>query len=283
MEIVIMIITLIVLMIYQSLKIKEYKKQIQILKDEKANLEKQKEKVEKTGESLKQVFAEISHDIRAPISNIICLSKIMKENINNKDKVTRYLSKIDNSAQYLLGLSNDILNIRKLETDNVTLKNEKIDLKDVLNRCFSIVENKIHEKRIKFSKNITKLKHTYVYGDELVLHRIFTNILTNSINHTSKGGKITFQAKEINILENKVEIQFKISDNGEGMTKEFLTHIWEAYKRDENSMSQRDSTGLGLAITRKCVDLMNGTIDVESQIGQGSTFIIKVEFDIVIE
>lgn len=283
MEIAIMIVILMFLIIYQSFKIKEYKKQIRILKDEKANLEKEREKIEKTGELLKQVFAEISHDIRAPISNIICLSKIMKENISNKEKVIRYLNKIDNSAQYLLRLSNDILNIRKLETNNFNLKNEKIDLKDTLNRCFSIVENKMHEKRIKFSKNITKLKHTYVYGDELILHRIFTNILTNSINHTSKGGKISFQAKEISVLENKVEVQFKISDNGEGMNKEFLTHMWEAYKKDENSISQRDSTGLGLAITKKCVDLMDGSIDVESQVGQGSQFIIKVKFDIAIE
>ncbi len=269
------------IIIYYNLKIKECKSVIEKLNIEKAELKNKKEEMEKTDEALKQVFAEISHDIRAPISNIICLSKIMQENINNKEKIIKYLNKVDDSAKYLLGLSNDILNIRKLETGNISLKNEEIDLKDVLNRCFSIVENKIHEKRIKFSKNITKLKHIHVYGDELILHRIFTNILTNSINHTPKGGKITFHAKEIETLDNKIEVQFKISDNGEGMNKEFLTHMWEAYTRDENSISRRDSTGLGLAITRKCVNLIDGIVEVESQLGKGSTFIIKIKFDIV--
>lgn len=277
----IILVTIILFMvIYQFIKIKECKDIIKKLNEKNSELKEENEKIIKSNESIKDIFAEISHDIRTPISNIICLSRIIKDNLNNEEKVIKYLTKIDGSAKYLLGLSNDVLNMRKLEKGNIELNNEAINIKDVMLSCFSIVENKMYEKEIKFSKNIDKLKHIYLYGDELRLHQVFTNILSNAINHTPKGGKITFQAKELYYEEDKVEVQFKISDNGEGMRKEFLKHIWEAYARDENSYSQKDSTGLGLAITKQYVTLMNGTIDVESKIGQGSTFIVRIKFDV---
>lgn len=280
MKSIILIIIMLFMVIYQFVKIKRYNCIIIELKEKNDRLKEENENIIKSTESIKDIFAEISHDIRTPISNIICLSKIIKDNLNNEEKVVKYLTKIDGSAKYLLALSNDVLNKRKLEKGNIELNNEAINIKDVILSCFSIVENKMHEKEIKFSKNIDKLKHIYLYGDELRLHQVFTNILSNAINHTQKGGKITFQAKETYYEEEKVEIKFKISDNGEGMNKEFLKHIWEAYARDENSYSQKDSTGLGLAITKQYVSLMNGEIDVESKIGQGSTFIIKIKFDV---
>lgn len=280
MKSIILVIIMLVILSCHIIKFKEYKNRILVLENDNKELKENNKYIMETSEAIKDIFAEISHDIRTPISNIICLSKIIKDNLNNEEKVTKYLNKIDSSAKYLLGLSNDILNMRKLEKGNIQLNNEAINIKDVLLSCFSIVENKMYEREIKFSKNIDKIKHRYVYGDELRLHQIFTNILSNAINHTPKGGKITFEAKEISYEEEIVGIQFKISDNGEGMNKEFLKHIWEAYARDENSYSQKDSTGLGLAITKQYVSLMDGSIDVDSQIGKGSTFIIKIKFNV---
>lgn len=280
MEFIILIIIMLTTIIFQIIRIKEYKNIIVILENDNKELKEDNEYITKINESIKDIFAKISHDIRTPISNIICLSKIIKDNINNEQKVIKYLTKIDSSAKYLLGLSNDVLNMRKLETGNIQLSNEVINIKDVLLSCFSIVENKMQEKEIKFSKNIGKIKHKCVYGDELRLHQVFINILSNAINHTQKGGKIVFEAKEINCEEEIVEIQFKISDNGEGMNKEFLKHIWEAYAIDKNSYSQKDSSGLGLAITKQYVTLMKGSIEVSSKIGKGSTFVIKIKFNI---
>ena len=273
MGVIILISVMLFVVFYEFMRIRELEQKNNELIEENKN-------IMKSNETIKDIFAEISHDIRTPISNIICLSKIIKDNFENKEKVIKYMTKIDGSAKYLLGLSNDVLNMRKLETGKIELNKEAINLKDVITSCFSIVENKMSEKEIKFNKNISKIKHRNVFGDELRLHQIFTNILSNAITHTPKGGKITFQAKEISLVNDKVEIEFKISDNGEGMKQEFLEHIWEAYARDENSYSQKDSSGLGLAITKQYVNLMNGEINVESEISRGSTFTIKIKFDI---
>lgn len=280
MVVIILISVMLFMVVYEFIRIRECKNLIIKLEAENDKLIKENERIIRSGEKIKDIFSEISHDIRTPISNIICLSKIIKDNLENKEKVTKYLTKIDGSAKYLLGLSNDVLNMRKLETGKIELNKEAINIKEVFLSCFSIVENKMNAKEIKFAKNIDKIKHFQVLGDELRLHQIFTNILSNAITHTQKGGKITFYAKETNCENDKVEIQFRITDNGEGMNKEFLEHIWEAYARDENSYCQKDSNGLGMAITKQYVNLMNGEINVRSEVGKGTTFIIKIKFDI---
>lgn len=280
MENIILVIIMLFMVGCVFIKVEKYKIIIRELEKKNGKLIEENERIIKTGEYIKDTFAQISHDIRTPISNIIYMSKVIKDNLENKERAWKYLIKIEDSAKYLLGLSNDILNMRKLETGKIELNKESINIKEVIKSTISIVENKMNEKEIKFSKNIDKIKHIYVFGDELRLNQVFTNILSNAITHTPQRGKITFCAKETNLENDKVEIQFKISDNGEGMNKEFLEHIWEAYARDENSFSQKDSNGLGLAITKQYINLMNGEITVASEIGKGSTFLIKIKFDV---
>jgi signal transduction histidine kinase len=222
--------------------------------------------------------------MRTPLGNIIMLLDLMKTNTNDRDKLIKYLNKLDNPAQYLLGLSNDIVNMKKIEMGNVEIVNEDINIRKVILDSFAMIEEKLKEKNIKFSKNIEKLKHTNLIGDKLRLKQIFINILVNAINHTSEGGKITFSAKEIKRTQDvehgisKVNVEFKISDNGEGMNTEFLEHIWEAYSKDNTSCFKNVGTGLGMAITKQYINLMNGNIEVKSEIGVGSIFIINLTF-----
>ena len=232
-----------------------------------------------------EMFVRVSHDMRTPMSNIIMLLDLIKANVNDKEKIIKYLKKLDNPARYLLGLSNDIIDMRKIEIGDIEIVNENINVKNVILDCFSMIEDKLKSKDIKFSRNIDRIKHTNLIGDELRLKQVFINILVNAINHTSEGGKITFSAKEVKRFKDietesaKVSIEFKISDNGEGMNTEFLEHIWEAYSKDNNTCFKNVGTGLGMAITKEYVNLMNGKIDVKSEIGVGSIFTINLTFD----
>ncbi len=279
-EIILFSLVLVLILIinrYRKL-LNEQKIQNRILKDE---MKKMKECTALKNE----MFVRVSHDMRTPVSNIIMLLDLMKNNANDKEKIVKYLNKLDNPAQYLLGLSNDIVNMRKIEMGDIEIVDENINIKKVISDCFSMIEDRVKVKNIKLSKNIDKIKHVNLVGDKLRLKQIFINILVNAINHTSEGGKITFAAREVKYIKdvedgkNKVSIEFKISDNGEGMKTEFLKHIWEAYSKDNTSCFKNVGTGLGMAITKQYINLMNGKIDVKSEIGVGSVFIINLTFE----
>lgn len=270
------IILILIIIRYRNL-LNEQKMQNKRLKDE-------MKKIKECTRLKNEIFVRVSHDMRTPLGNIIMLLDLMKTNTNDRDKLIKYLNKLDNPAQYLLGLSNDIVNMKKIEMGNVEIVNEDINIRKVILDSFAMIEEKLKEKNIKFSKNIEKLKHTNLIGDKLRLKQIFINILVNAINHTSEGGKITFSAKEIKRTQDvehgisKVNVEFKISDNGEGMNTEFLEHIWEAYSKDNTSCFKNVGTGLGMAITKQYINLMNGNIEVKSEIGVGSIFIINLTF-----
>ena len=268
---------------FLSLTLNKYRNLLRKQKERNKILKDEINKINESTVIKNEMIIRVSHDMRTPISNIIMLLDLMKNNVNDKEKIVKYLKKIENPAQYLLGLSNDIVDMRKIEMGDIELVDENINMKNVILDSFSMVEDKMKAKGIKFSRNIDRIKHTSLIGDNLRLKQIFINILVNAINHTPEGGKITFSAKEVKrIVENgnaKVSIEFKISDNGEGMNTEFLEHIWEAYSKDNNSCFKNIGTGLGMAITKQYINLMDGKITVRSEIGAGSVFTINLTFN----
>lgn len=275
------VILFLIVSLYRKL-LKEQKQLNNILQDE-------IKKIKESTEAKNEMLVRVSHDMRTPISNMIMMLDVTKNSVNDREKLLKYIKRLENSAKYLLGLSNDILNMRKVEMGKIEIVNENINIRNVILDCFSIVEDKLKVKNIKLTRNIDKIKHVNLIGDNLRLKQVFINILVNAINHTSDNGKITFSAKETKRIvdsENKLAkvcIEFKISDNGEGMKKEFLEHIWEAYSVDNTSCFKNIGTGLGMAITKEYIDLMNGKIDVKSEIGVGSVFIINLTFDEIVK
>lgn len=278
-EIILLSIIVVLLLIIQTNRNRMNKQQKVIEK-----LKSEINRLEENTNIKNEMFVRVSHDLRTPLGNMIMLLELLKSNINNKDKINKYIKRLENSSQYLLGLSNNIVDMRRIELGDIQLINEKINIKEVVSDCCAMLEEKIKTKNINFIKKFNKVRHLHLVGDKLRLKQIFMNILVNAINHTPDGGKIIFSAQEFknNAYDkenNKICIEFKISDNGEGMSTEFLEHIWEAYSKDNTSCFKNIGTGLGMAITKQYVNLMGGEIYVKSEIGVGSVFTIKLAFE----
>lgn len=192
-------------------------------------------------------------------------------------RVRDCMTKMRGAASHLLSLINDVLDMTKIESGNMQMLDTPFDLRALLDSCCSIVEGQIVDRHMTFTKQIGPFWHPYLTGSELHIRQVLINILSNAVKYTPDGGEINFRAKETLFEEGLVHLRMEIKDNGIGMSEEFLQHIFEPFTQEQrSSRTHYKGTGLGMAITKKLVDQMHGSLDVESEPGKGSTFIVRL-------
>ena len=228
-----------------------------------------------------EFLSNMSHDIRTPINGIMGMLDIAEENFEDQARVRDCLTKMRGAASHLLSLVNDVLDMSKIESGSMKLLNNPFDLRVLLQACCDIVEGQIIERKLTFTKQIGPFWHPYLVGSELHVRQVLINILSNAVKYTPDGGTIRFCAKETLYEEGLVHLRIEITDNGIGMSEEFLQHIFEPFTQEQrSSRTHYKGTGLGMAITKKLVDQMHGSLDVESEPGKGSTFIVRLSLPV---
>ena len=233
----------------------------------------------------KTVFlTNMSHDIRTPMNAIVGFTELARQNIQNEKLIDDYLSKISVSSQHLLSLINDVLDMSRIESGNDILEEENVNLSSLIDDLRIIILPDIDQKKQSFTVNISDIKHPDIIADKLRLNKILLNIISNAIKFTPMEGHISLIVKELSSqdeISKKSIYEFRIKDNGIGMSTEFQKIIFDSFTRERNStVSGIQGTGLGMAITKNIVDLFKGNIKVNSTEGQGSEFIVTIPFKI---
>ena len=230
-------------------------------------------------------LANMSHDIRTPMNAIIGMTSLIRYDAGDKARVIEYADKIDTSSQHLLGIINDILDMSKIEAGKTVFKYSDFSIVDFIQELDTIFHSQIYEKQQTFTIIKENIRHEWVNGDRVHLMQIFSNLLSNAIKYTQEGGEIQILAEECESNSSVyAKYRFLVSDNGMGMSADFKNTIFDTFTREENSLTNKiQGTGLGMAITKNLVDLMGGTIDVESEPGQGSCFEVFMDLKIAEE
>lgn len=231
----------------------------------------------------KSVFlSNMSHDIRTPMNAIVGFSALMQRDAHNPDKVQEYTRKISSSSQHLLGLINDVLDMSKIESGKTTLNISEISLAEVVEELMSMMQSQAKAKQQDFKIYVQDIINEEVLGDRLRLNQILINIISNALKYTPEGGKVEMTVSQLpQRTKNFAIFRFVISDNGIGMSPEYLKTIFQPFSRETTSKTLGiQGTGLGMAITKNLVDLMGGTISVESELDKGSTFTLDLELRI---
>ena len=230
-------------------------------------------------------LSNMSHDIRTPMNAIIGITSLIRHDAGNKAKVIEYADKIDISSQHLLGIINDVLDMSKIEAGKTVFKYSDFSILDFIQELDTIFHSQIYEKHQTFTILKENIKHEWVNGDQVHLMQIFSNLLSNAIKYTQEGGEIQLLAEECESNSSVyAKYRFLVCDNGMGMSADFKDRIFDAFTRAENSLTNKiQGTGLGMAITRNLVEAMGGTIDVESELGQGSCFEVLIDMRIAEE
>lgn len=227
-------------------------------------------------------LSNMSHDIRTPMNAVLGFTTLLSRDAENPEKVRDYTNKIMASGQHLLSLINDILDVSKIESGKVVLNVEEFTLNDLVSSVDAIIRPMAEARSQKFSVEVTGIKHECLLGDETRINQILINLLSNAVKYTPEGGTIWFRIIGLKQRSSQFEhIRIEVQDDGYGMTKEYLETIFDAFTRAENSTTNKvQGTGLGMAITKSIIELMGGTIDVFSEVNQGSLFRVELEFRI---
>ncbi|WP_448915198.1 ATP-binding response regulator [Eubacterium ramulus] len=230
-------------------------------------------------------LANVSHDIRTPMNAIIGMTSLIRYDAGDKGKVIEYADKIDTSSQHLLGIINDVLDMSKIEAGKTVFKYSDFSIVEFIQELDTIFHSQIYEKKQTFTIEKENIRHEWVNGDRVHLMQIFNNLLSNAIKYTQEGGEIQFLAEECESNSSVyAKYRFLVIDNGMGISADFKDTIFDAFTRAENSLTNKiQGTGLGMAITKNLVDSMGGTIEVESEPGQGSCFEIFMDLKITEE
>ena len=246
-----------------------------------AEAEKALHKAEEASAAKTEFLSNMSHDIRTPINGIMGMLDIAEENFDDKARVKDCIAKMRGAASHLLSLVNDVLDMSKIESGSMQMLNTPFDLRVLLDSCCGILEGQITERNMTFTKQIGPFWHPYLVGSELHIRQVLINILSNAVKYTPDGGEINFRARETLFEEGLVHLRMEIKDNGIGMSEEFMQHIFEPFTQEQRtSRTTYKGTGLGMAITKKLVDQMHGSLDVESEPGKGSTFILRLSLPV---
>ena len=227
-------------------------------------------------------LSNMSHDIRTPMNAIIGMTSLIRHDAGNKAKVIEYADKIDISSQHLLGIINDVLDMSKIEAGKTVFKYTDFSILDFITELNTIFHSQIDEKNQTLTIIKENIRHEWVNGDQVHLMQIFSNLVSNAVKYTQEGGKIQFLVEECETKSSVyAKYRFLVSDNGMGMSADFKDTIFDAFTRAESSMTNKiQGTGLGMAITKNLVEAMGGTIDVESELGQGSCFEVIIDLRI---
>ena len=227
-------------------------------------------------------LSNMSHDIRTPMNAVLGFANLLSMDAENPAKVREYTKKITASGQHLLRLINDVLDVSKIESGKVVLNYEAFTLSDVVASVEAIIVPMAKEKKQEFHVEVTGIRHEYLMGDETRINQVLINLLSNAVKYTQEGGHIRMRIIGLKQRTGQYEhIRIEVEDDGYGMTPEYLETIFDAFTRAENSTTNKvQGTGLGMAITKSIVELMGGTIDVVSEVDQGSLFRVEVELRI---
>ena len=227
-------------------------------------------------------LSNMSHDIRTPMNAIIGMTSLIRHDAGNKAKVIEYADKIDISSQHLLGIINDVLDMSKIEAGKTVFKYTDFSILDFITELNTIFHSQIDEKNQTLTIIKENIRHEWVNGDQVHLMQIFSNLVSNAVKYTQEGGKIQFLVEECETKSSVyAKYRFLVSDNGMGMAADFKDTIFDAFTRAESSLTNKiQGTGLGMAITKNLVEAMGGTIDVESELGQGSCFEVLMDLKI---
>ena len=227
-------------------------------------------------------LSNMSHDIRTPMNAIIGFLALMQDEVDHPDTVREYIGRIDAASQHLLSLINDVLDMSKIESGSTTLNLAEMDLAEIIAEINAIIHPQTTAKNQTFEISATHLNFEHLLGDKTRINQILINLLSNAVKYTPEHGAIEMRVEELpQVVDNYSRIRFTVSDNGMGMSEEYLKVIFDPFTREDNKVSnQIQGTGLGMAITKRLVTLMGGTIDVTSKVGEGSTFVVELELRI---
>ena len=235
---------------------------------------------ERASKAKTDFLSNMSHDIRTPMNAIIGITTLMKNELHQPEKLAEHLGKLESSGQLLLGIINDILDMSRIESGKTTLNEEKMNLPQQISQLDSIIRQQAGQRRQTFTVN-THLQHENVLADPNRLNRVLMNILSNAVKYTPTGGHIRFEVNELPRNEHYARYRFVVQDDGIGMSEDFQKTLFDPFTREEKSGTNKvQGTGLGMAITKSIVDLMGGSISVESASGKGTRFEVVLEFPI---
>ncbi len=244
-------------------------------------LKKAAEEARSANKAKSEFLSHMSHDIRTPINGIMGMTEIALKNVSDAARVEDCLGKISNSSQHLLSLINDVLDMSRIESGKVTVNSAPMNMNATADECASIIGGQLQGRDLELIREFGDFAHPNLIGDELHLRQVLINILGNAVKFTPDGGKIYFRVQETGSDDGRAHFHFEIEDTGIGMKPEFLQHIWEPFaQEDGGNRTNYKGTGLGMTITRQFVDMMGGTITVESRLHEGSKFVIDLGFDI---
>ena len=262
------------------------------IRENKRMRKKEQEQMKKMAEALEEAkrasaaksnfLSRMSHDIRTPLNGVLGILDLNERHESDIEFVRKNREKAKIAANYLLSLINDILEMSKLESGKATLQREIFDIIDLLHEVITVCGMKSQEKKIQIEEDKgVNLIYRKLYGSPLHVRQIFMNLLSNAVKYNCYEGKVCCTSRMIREDGQNVLYEFTVEDNGAGMDKEFLKHIFEPFKQEDmTAKSNYQGSGLGMAITKNLVDLMNGTIDVESTKGVGSKFVVTIPFEI---
>ncbi len=221
----------------------------------------------------------MSHDIRTPMNAIMGFTTLAKKHIEDRDAVLEYLSKIDISGKHLLRLINDVLDMSRIESGKVTIEERVVHIPEIMDDLATIVQADIDAKSQTFIVDFGSVSNNYIITDRLRINQILLNIVSNAIKYTPEGGRIAVKVLEKpGRMTGYSTYEFRVKDNGIGMSKDFSEHIFEAFTREKTStVSKIEGTGLGMAITKHIVDMLGGTITVNSEQGKGTEFVVTLD------
>ncbi|MCR5255311.1 MAG: response regulator [Acetatifactor sp.] len=247
-------------------------------------LSRAKDLAEAASRAKSDFLSHMSHDIRTPINGVIGMTEIAKKHLDNTERIEDCLNKIDTASHHLASLINDVLDMTRIENGKTKINNEPVNMEMFLDDCISIIQSQAGSKQLKIVKGYSSFTHKNVLADELHFRQIIINILGNAVKFTPDGGTITIRANDSEYGVDHVKYHIEVQDTGIGMSPEFLGHIWEAFSQEsEAARTEYKGTGLGMTITKQLVELMGGKINVESALGNGTTFYVDVVFDINME
>lgn len=228
-----------------------------------------------------EFLARMSHDIRTPMNGILGMAKIAGKCIDKKEKVLNALAKINDAGRQLEMLINDVLDMSRLESGKTELTREKFDICELITSGYESILTMAMENDVRVKGAHFNIRHKNVIGSPLHIQRISLNILSNAVKYNKKNGTMELWLSEVPIDKNHSMYCFTVKDTGVGMSEEYIKHIFEPFSREHTDAgTDYHGTGLGMAITKELVELMNGVIDVESKLGEGSTFRFQIPFEI---
>ncbi len=247
---------------------------------EQAVLTEKLRKAEAADRAKSTFLSNMSHDIRTPMNAIIGYTTLVQTNLDNREKTEEYLKKILSSSNHMLSLINDILDMSRIESGKLNIEEKECSISDIFKDMRNIIQTQMQTKQLNFYMDTVDVINEKIYCDKLHVNQVLLNLLSNAIKFTPTGGTVALTVKQKpNAPSGFGAYEIRVKDTGIGMSDEFKAHIFEPFERERNStISGIQGTGLGMAITKNIIDAMGGTIEVNSEQGKGSEFIIELEF-----